>query len=225
MNHRAPNRSNKKNDPLFVTHSAECSVLTLERAERGATPRTSVLSQYVNGLLGFDAHRLTSRIVFNSSRALHHCGAERIHEARTCQRSRAHFATHEVDRGRLRKTHETQTRVLLIWASYSTCARTALKSDGDVALSEMEAFCRNCLGLSATAKAATEERTWTRSLSTNDQPPEVRFNNLLAPTSVMGQRRTKRVCHRTIWTPLVNPLRRTQSGGNHFMHLWDFTPM
>ena len=35
----------------------------------------------------------------------------------------------------------------------------------------------------------------------------------------MGQRRTKRVCHRTV--SLVNPLHRTQNVGNHFMHLWE----
>ena len=112
---------------MLVNYSETVRVHT----ESDAAPRTCVLSRNVNCLLGFDARRVMPRFVSNSSRGLHHCGAQRIHAAnlpKTEKQTSLHMKWSIADSA---KKHEAHTRVLLVWASCWTCAATALKSDGD----------------------------------------------------------------------------------------------
>ena len=50
---------------------------------------------------------------------------------RARQAERRHSGLKNRGEGRLRKTHETHTRVLQVWASCSTCAATTVRSDGE----------------------------------------------------------------------------------------------
>ena len=94
------------------------------------SPRTSVVSQYVNCLLGVDAHRPMPNIFSNISRSLHHCGAQRIHAARTCRRRKNTFRN-SVKWTTFDLAKETHTRIFSVCATCSTRATTALTSDGE----------------------------------------------------------------------------------------------